>query len=474
MSQNYLSNGFNKVRFGLHNDRGIFGACPGKMLHLVSLGWFKYCLEAFSAQAGGPTSLALKKYDSLCASLGKRLSRHSDCDLPRMNFPKGFSSGANLMGHEITGCLLVKLFVLHTTKFRQMFPPKKKPKKKPETEPAKKPARLRSPELCQSITRIEIPLHPQEDPKRCTDWQIIDVPSEVVHQLQSRNRLHFGQAHGTPFTVPPALVDLLGFSGDGDKSDNILRKGSEDYPDLDENVKLLLDHLKMTTEMAQLQSYPSITEEECVGKLKVRKVTTTTSPSGDHLGHYNALIAQHEYSQITDDDDTTENRVARVELRNELNMMQSEILNLHLQMINYALERGFTYSRWQTIANTMLFKDKGNIKTHRTHVIHIYKADYNLILGLKWRLALHQSEALNQLNSGPFRSRPRRNAIDPVMLEELQFEISRMSRKSMIQTNYDATACNDRIIPSLATLASRRFGIDKQVALFNSRTLENA
>ena len=141
MSQNYLSNGFNKARFGLHNDRGIFGACPGEMLHLVSLGWFKYCLEAFSAQAGGRTSLALKKYDSLCASLGKRLSRHSDRDLPRMNFPKGFSSGANLMGHEITGCLLVKLFALHTTEFKRIFTSpslKKKPKKKPNKKPKKK------------------------------------------------------------------------------------------------------------------------------------------------------------------------------------------------------------------------------------------------------------------------------------------------------------------------------------------------
>ena len=122
MSQNYLSNGFDKVHFGLHNDRGIFGACPGEMLHLVSLGWFKYCLEAFSAQAGGKASLGLKKYDSLCASLGKRLSRHSDRDLPRINFPKGFSSGANLMGHEITGCLLVKLFALHTSAFKEIFP----------------------------------------------------------------------------------------------------------------------------------------------------------------------------------------------------------------------------------------------------------------------------------------------------------------------------------------------------------------
>ncbi|KAI2506334.1 hypothetical protein MHU86_8062 [Fragilaria crotonensis] len=52
MSQNYLRNGFGRARFGSHNERGIFGACPGEMLHLVSLGWFKYCLEAFASQAG--------------------------------------------------------------------------------------------------------------------------------------------------------------------------------------------------------------------------------------------------------------------------------------------------------------------------------------------------------------------------------------------------------------------------------------
>ena len=121
LSQNYLKNGFDDVRFGQHSKRGIFGACPGEMLHLVSLGWFKYCLDAFSSQAGA-SSVALKHYDRLCATLGARLSRQSDGDLPRMNFPKGFSSaGSNLMGHEIAGCLLVKLFALHTTYFRFIF-----------------------------------------------------------------------------------------------------------------------------------------------------------------------------------------------------------------------------------------------------------------------------------------------------------------------------------------------------------------
>ena len=47
-----------------------------------------------------------------------------------MNFPKGFSSGTNLMGHEITGCLLVKLFALHTTAFKKIFPTKTSPKPK--------------------------------------------------------------------------------------------------------------------------------------------------------------------------------------------------------------------------------------------------------------------------------------------------------------------------------------------------------
>ena len=65
--------------------------------------------------------MAVKRYNTLCAIIGTQLSRHSDRDLPRMNFPKGFSSGTNLMGHEITGYLPAKLFVLHTTAFKNIF-----------------------------------------------------------------------------------------------------------------------------------------------------------------------------------------------------------------------------------------------------------------------------------------------------------------------------------------------------------------
>ncbi len=88
MSQNNLSKGLCRACFGSHNEGGIFGACPGEMLHLQ-------VLPVFASQAGGQNSVAVKRYDALCARIGTQLSRHSDCDLPRMNFTKGLSSGTN-------------------------------------------------------------------------------------------------------------------------------------------------------------------------------------------------------------------------------------------------------------------------------------------------------------------------------------------------------------------------------------------
>jgi hypothetical protein len=97
-----------------------------------------------------------------------------------------------------------------------------------------------------------------------------------------------------------------------------------------------------------------------------------------------------------------------------------------------------------------------------------------MILGLKWRAALYQSEVDNKLQNGQFGSRSRQNAIDPVMLEELQFDISQASQKMFLQTNYDATACYDRIIPNLAMVASRKYGVHEHVTTTNASNLQRA
>ena len=108
-------------------------------------------------------------------------------------------------------------------------------------------------------------------------------------------------------------------------------------------------------------------------------------------------------------------------------------------------------------------------------MIHTYEADDILALGVKWREAMHRADEADALNEGRhYGSRPNRQAQEPVLLEELQFEMSRVSRKSLVLTNYDATSCHDRIVPSVAMLASRKFGVPKSVTLANANTLKNA
>ena len=107
-------------------------------------------------------------------------------------------------------------------------------------------------------------------------------------------------------------------------------------------------------------------------------------------------------------------------------------------MLNYALARGYSYQRWRTIANTILFKDKDNVRLDRTRVIHIYEADVNLALGIKWRNVMHKAEDAKVINDGQHGSRAKRCAPDPVFIEEMQYEIARATRKPLIMTSYNA------------------------------------
>ena len=93
--------------------------------------------------------------------------------------------------------------------------------------------------------------------------------------------------------------------------------------------------------MATHMGHPTISEDEFVGKLKVWRESTSTSPSGLHLGHYKALISRHQHSEVnSNNDETLQAQKA------ELDIMQSEMmLVLQLRLINYALERGYSYRR---------------------------------------------------------------------------------------------------------------------------------
>jgi hypothetical protein len=69
-------------------------------------------------------------------------------------------------------------------------------------------------------------------------------------------------------------------------------------------------------------------------------------------------------------------------------------------------------------------------------------------------------------------ARPGRGALEPVFIEEMINEITRLSWKPVIKNAKDATACYNRIIPGVGNLASRTHGLHRNVALVQGKTLE--
>jgi hypothetical protein len=58
------------------------------------------------------------------------------------------------------------------------------------------------------LSRIQVSTDPTQDPKKCNDWTTIDNPQEMTWYLLERNQKHFGQAAGTPFTLPPLCLEI--------------------------------------------------------------------------------------------------------------------------------------------------------------------------------------------------------------------------------------------------------------------------
>jgi hypothetical protein len=78
------------------------------------------------------------------------------------------------------------------------------------------------------------------------------------------------------------------------------------------------------------------------------------------------------------------------------------------------------------------------------------------------------------LHPGQFGGLPGRDAMTPIFLEELQWETSRASRRSLLRMDFDASSCFDRSIPNIASLAARSFGQHQALCFIHANFLRQA
>lgn len=304
----------------------------------------------------------------------------------------------------------------------------------------------------------EVPITDNDRLKRLPDtpdhWETINAPKDIERLLLLRNKHHFSQAEGTPFTLPPLDVDI-GYNADGFAADLILQNQYE-AKNVSEATSLLIEHLQART-LTSLDG--EITKDQVIGKLRKWDETTTTSPSGIHLGHYHCLWRDPRIPATDPESQSFKSK-------------QECLLKATVSLLNYALKHSYVFQRWKKVVNVMLLKDAGNPRIHRLRVIHLYETDYNLLLAVKWRQAMFNAEDQRLLNDGLYGSRPGRSAHDPALIEVLQHEIYRMSMKSGINFDLDATSCYDRILTSVASISCRRLGMHPNVLKLNTRMLE--
>jgi hypothetical protein len=272
-----------------------------------------------------------------------------------------------------------------------------------------------------------------------------------------QNRLHFGQAQGTPLTEEP-LRDAFDWAATSEAARATIAGTFPSSHDVAQ-CQTLLEACKAVSDLDIIPA--EISEEQFDGKIKSWSETTSTSPSGRHLGRYKALFAASQYDKQDQDFEYT------TFLRK-----QQAIKALTLSIINWCIRNGHVLERWKTIINVMIFKDSGDYRIHRLRVIHIYEADFNLTLAVKWRQLLHHADSNGLLNPGQFGGRPGCEAQFLAFLEELKFDIAYLSRRTLLTFDNDAMSCYDRIILALASLINLKYGQHRQVVVVHATTLE--
>ena len=178
---------------------------------------------------------------------------------------------------------------------------------------------------------------PNSDPKLTEpdDWRTVTCPAEIKLMLKLWNQRHFGQAEyeGTPFTQEP-LQTLFNWSASTHQAELVQVNYSS--PEINSVCCSLLDPLTRFTPLEDLQA--DVTLKQMRGKFKTWRKTTSTSPSGRHLGHHKTLF-------------TTIDRSIPEPKREAFKVLQKGIAIPYQHMINYVIRHNYAFDQWKNIVN---------------------------------------------------------------------------------------------------------------------------
>ena len=175
----------------------------------------------------------------------------------------------------------------------------------------------------------------------------------IEDELLQYNQAWFRQAADTPFGHGD-LFDMVGYSGITDEADAIIEGDCVEYLGLpmSHKIQVFLEECRRPPSVSPVDTVITVTDF-VIDTVKAWKETTSTSPSGRHLGHYRTAILD-----------------------------PPDVARLHTDMLNLPITYGFAPKRWTHSVTPLIEKDEGFPFLTRLRVIHLFEADYNLFLKL--------------------------------------------------------------------------------------------
>ena len=101
-------------------------------------------------------------------------------------------------------------------------------------------------------------------------------------------------------------------------------------------------------------------------------------------------------------------------------------LHGHIPFSQQCLPVRFAYDRWKEVVNCIINKKINSFLLNQLCVIHLFEADYNLVIGLIFGRYMIHRLCDNQLFHPSQWGRPNRECEDVLMLKELTYQIANM------------------------------------------------
>ncbi len=167
---------------------------------------------------------------------------------------------------------------------------------------------------------------------------------------------------------------------------------------------------------------------------------TTTSPSGRHLGVYKSLLKDHPPK------DPPSNQPPQT--------YGIEVMQCVFRLLQLALRHVHVYDQWKTVWNMYLEKKPGHPSIDSLHTLHLFEADYNLLL--KWHLSLGfmpKSKKHDCILDSQGGGRAGRSAINLACKKVVIYNYISITQTDAVDVSIDVARCFDNMVEACENLS---------------------